>query len=732
MFIKKIEVQNFRQIKNVCLELQKNTTILAGPNNSGKTSFILLLIRMFQEKSFNFLKDDFNVYDKHIWSEKIYKILKEIYDNKDSKIDDELIDELSNKIFPIDTESTPDIILPELTVKLQIDYNEQDDISNFANYIMDLDKSRNSFYFIYKIILNKNLFLKDIKDNWNKIYSRLDNKENDKKQSIIEILLNTYCKNLVNKCYFTDEEYYSLSEMQDFKSLFNFDYIGASRPLDDSLEKDKHELSKALLLLASKDSTWKTKISKLPDDVLKILDDSKVKSNVEELSTVALNSTIDSISQTNGGHTGKIQLDLEVSEEHIEKLIQNATNAKYSITDEIHKCNYCLNETSQGLGYSNLIYMHTRIENYIKSKDPLKVNFLVIEEPESHMHPQMQYVFANALLKQYDKEELQGLITTHSTEIVRGSSIERLRVIREETLFNSHIYDLSSFIKCIKIPENCGDEDATIIRSYKSFYEEIGIAQLIFADFAIFFEGDTERLYFKKIINLSKFEKLQQKYIAYIQVGNAYAYYFKDLLEYLKIKSLIITDIDYEIKAENEASILSSITTNSTIKKFYEDNNFNNTDKPKPQTFTLSIKSLYEWIKNNKHIVSTTDIISLDEKKANQELIYLAFQTENDNYARTLEAAMLSKVFGMSGYELIKRSKWLAIRKETGLKFSIPNNRQIARTNEIENDSDFSLIDILKSTSDSKTDFMYSVIINGYAEKMLPDYIKEGLEWLMK
>lgn len=27
-------------------------------------------------------------------------------------------------------------------------------------------------------------------------------------------------------------------------------------------------------------------------------------------------------------------------------------------------------------------------------------------------------------------------------------------------------------------------------------------------------------------------------------------------------------------------------------------------------------------------------------------------------------------------------------------------------------------------------DFMYSVILNGLIEKMLPNYIKEGLDWL--
>lgn len=727
MYIKKIKIQNFRQLKDVELELQKNTTILAGPNNSGKTSFILLLKRMLLEKNFSFSKDDYNAYDKYIWSNKVINILKSLYDNMQSKKDDELINELTDMMFPIDNESklNESAVLPELIIRLQVDYTDGDDISNFANYIMDLDNSHNSLYFIYKIILNKQLFTKEIKSNWRKIYSRLEKmEENNKQLSIIEIMLDIYCNSLTNKCYFTDEKYSILSEIQsiqEFKNLFNFKYIEASRPLNDSLEKDKHLLSNTLIELASKDETWKDKMSELPDTVLKTLETSEIKVEIENLSTTVLNSTIKSIKKTNGGHMGELCLDLDVSEEHIKSLIRNTTNAKYSIPGKI--ANYNLNETSQGLGFSNLIYMHTQIEDYIKSRDKLKVNFLVIEEPESHMHPQMQYVFANELLEIYDKEELQGLVTTHSSEIVRGTSIERLRIIREETLFNSTIYDLSSFINRTEISENASEDNTDIIKNCKTFYEHIGISEIIFADIAILFEGDTERFYLKKIISLPCFKDLQQKYIAYIQVGGAYAYNFKDLLEFLKIKSLIITDIDYDRNVRNEKEILDSTTTNATIKKFYEEYNKANTSNIEKSK--VKIKDLYSWINKINHIVLQTKKKALDGFSKEEDLIYLAFQTDKDKYTRTLEAAMLSKKFNISGYKLIKREIWSKMKDDTKLKYSIPNNK------ENEENSEFTLVDILNSTSNAKTDFMYSVILNDYSEEMLPDYINKGLKWLM-
>ena len=50
----------------------------------------------------------------------------------------------------------------------------------------------------------------------------------------------------------------------------------------------------------------------------------------------------------------------------------------------------------------------------------------------------------------------------------------------------------------------------------------------------------------------------------------------------------------------------------------------------------------------------------------------------------------------------------------------------------IEEENSIKLRDILKSTSSSKTNFMYSVVLNEKVEKTEPNYIQGGLEWLMK
>lgn len=442
------------------------------------------------------------------------------------------------------------------------------------------------------------------------------------------------------------------------------------------------------------DEEWNGLIQSLPDELLKPIQGRGIDKRVRETSLNSLKDTIAALERTNGGQTGELMLDMSVTEDDISELLQRITSATYNVDG------YYLGEASQGLGYSNMIYMHLQLKEYEKKMNPLKVNVFFIEEPESHMHPQMQQVFIKYLLNYYRAKDLQGVVTTHSNEMVRVAGISHLRVIRKAGKFRSNLYNPSVLVNELKKSGAKEDED---LANFFDWFFEIGYSEIVFADKAILYEGDTERLLIKKLLTEDRYEKLSQQYIAFIQVGGAYAYNYRKLINLLSIKTLIITDLDYNKEYIKPDEIEDSEITNSTINNFYSESN---NVKPK-------VRQLYAWSKAEKNILDN-------------DLIYVAYQTDYDSYARTLEEAMLGKYFGISVEAKLKRSDWIKKRDESNLRYSIPNNEKKGE------DSEFSLRDILKSTSGEKTDFMYSVILNKLVTDMEPKYINEGLAWLMK
>ncbi|KAA8347095.1 AAA family ATPase [Leuconostoc mesenteroides] len=712
MFIKKIIIKQFKQLRDIELNLDKKISILAGPNNSGKTSIILLLKRILSDSGTAINPEDFNIYDQVVWQKNFIEFLNLL---KEDKTEDFL--HIAKQL----ESSAETLLLPSLVVKLQIDYEDNDDISEFIEYLLDLDPQKHSFYFLYTVKLNIPNFSKQVVEHKDRFI---------REKPEISLLLEMYCKNCEPHIFFGDSKYEALTEIQDhkkFRSLFNFKYIPAARLLEDNQNKT-HIISNGLISYVQKDPQWNKKILDLSAKIYDSISEVNPNEFLQKNAATALNSVMKSISNSNGGHTGEIHLKTILSEDSIMELIRKGTFANYD-TKSSHSdslANYSLNESSQGLGYSNLVYLHTEIESFIRNKNiklnQTKLSLLIIEEPESHMHPQMQNVFADQLIETYNKENIQGLITTHSTEIVRSVDMSSLKVIRTKTLFNSHVYDLSEFIskQNTALPIKKNDTSTSEVENFKTFFEFIGYADLIFSDIAILFEGDTERLYLQHIINYdSEFDALRKKYIAYTQIGGAYAHKYEKLLEFLEIKSLIITDIDYPKNVDDETTLMASKTTNAAITSFFK--NSCDGENIKNQ---IELGSFFKWLDDSKNIIYSNKLTDITGYTRDNDLIFLSCQTKSDNYTRTLEAAMIAKLFQIKPFQKDTHEKWNERRSDSKLKFSIP---QVTK----DGPNEISLIDILDATSSAKTDFMFSVILKNKALIMLPDYILKGLRWLM-
>ena len=705
-------IRNYRQFEKAEISFDDGITVLAGANNSGKTSLITLIKNVFMDEKSVYSESDIPARNLQKWVESVYPLFESFFlsGNSAEKVEEELVE-----LILSGDESKHQNTIETTRVTVHVSYDPlTDDIKLSADYIMDLDEKKHDFFFEYFFEVKRSKFIQSVSKEYEKLKKRFEEIQEDrtkikspsdekdlnnielKERYLKQRIVALYVNSIVPTCYFCDETYENRCQMEDikqFRNLFNFCFIKASRPLDDDAADHTHSISKQLIKMAKMNDDWNDLIERLPDEILKPIQEKEINKKVRETSFNSLKDTITAIEETNGGQSGELMLDMLVKEDDISELLQRITTATYCVDG------YFLGEASQGLGYSNMIYIHLQLNEYESKIDKCKVNVFFVEEPESHMHPQMQQVFIKYLIEHYN-DRIQGLITTHSNEMVRVAGITHLRVIRRTGSFISELYDPSKLIQELKKSDEAEDN---LLANFYDWFFEIGYSELVFADKAIFYEGDTERLYIRKLLTLEKYKKLRQQYIAYIQVGGAYAKNYKKMIELLGIKSLIITDIDYDKDAESIGDINVSKTTNATIKDFYRIDNPNSDPK---------VEDLYAWKDSKQNIICGG-------------LIYTCFQSDKDGYSRTLEEAMLSQFYKIDVTKSFTKKEWMEKRSEAQLNYVIPAKN-------VKDDDPIRLRDILKSTAGSKTSFMYSVIMQNHTEKTEPDYIQGGLKWLME
>ena len=143
---------------------------------------------------------------------------------------------------------------------------------------------------------------------------------------------------------------------------------------------------------------------------------------------------------------------------------------------------------------------------------------------------------------------------------IRTARIPQLRVLRQITPFKCQLFDLHKFHDMLQT-----DENSELLEFYDWFYT-INFPDIVFADKIILYEGDTERMLIKNILQLPEFEALRNQYVSFVQVGGAYGYKYCPIIDFLGIKSVIITDLDYHKAALTDRKVLASHSTNSTIK----------------------------------------------------------------------------------------------------------------------------------------------------------------------
>jgi predicted ATP-dependent endonuclease of OLD family len=219
-----------------------------------------------------------------------------------------------------------------------------------------------------------------------------------------------------------------------------------------------------------------------------------------------------------------------------------------------------LPEANNGLGYQNLISMIFRLMSFrdawmrvgkaskgatITSTAPL--HLVLVEEPEAHLHAQVQQVFikkAYAVLRAHEdlgeskKLRTQLVVSTHSSHVAHETSFSCLRYFRRLPAGMVAKVPVSTVINLSEVFGPGSETERFVTRYLRAQH-----ADLFFADAIILVEGPAERMLVPNFIR-AHYDKLNQCYITLLEIGGSHAHRLKPLIDHLGLLTLIITDLD--------------------------------------------------------------------------------------------------------------------------------------------------------------------------------------------
>lgn len=506
MYISKLAIRNFRNFRSSSLQFHKGINTIIGENGSGKTNVVHALRLLIDEslpRRINFYESDFN----------------------------RSIDWRGHWII------------------IQIEFNELDPSEECqaiamhkAGAMEEYDKQTGTYSLIFRPneTVRKELFE----------YSELDDKT---KEGLLDILgnitLNDYeltYRGRGNIDFSVDANY--LEYVGDFENIIfpnpeilredvygtrlygysiphelSCTFVKALRDVESDLRSYRDNPLLNLLrgkekdISADKKESIETKVTKLNEEI----------SELKEVQTVS-NGITDSLKQAIGEtYAPNIDIRSELPSE-MEKLLQSLKLWVGDPDEEGYKGR--IGELS--LGGANLVYFSLKLLEYenVKSQDKI-ANFLLIEEPEAHIHNHIQ----KTLFQKLHNKDTQIIITTHSTNISSVSKISAMNV-------------LSRSNKTAEVFNPANGLNDPEIRALERYLDTVR-TNLLFAKGVLLVEGDAEEILIPQMVKKVFGVSLDEIGLSLINIGSTgfqnVAIVFNDIR--IKKKCSIITDLDTSI-----------------------------------------------------------------------------------------------------------------------------------------------------------------------------------------
>jgi predicted ATP-dependent endonuclease of OLD family len=645
--ISKVIIRNFRLLKDVELALEKGTTLIVGRNNSGKTSLTEIFRRFIQEKETKFRLEDFSFAIQDIF-EQARNVWTKTKDEKQVRS-----------------------ILPTIELEIVISYTESVlEFGPLSEFIIDLDSETTEAHVLLQYRLKDGAiepFFQDLEN---------EKLEDGEKQIFKELRsrIPTYYERDARAIDPTNRENQKRVDIESVRRLIKTTFINAQRGLDDETSKSKSVLGNIFLnIFDTAKSDFANSAEKEIATRLEIAI-KEIESQIDKKLKDDLRKLVPQLSKF--GYPGLSDPGLLTETTlAIANLLKDHTKICYEGSNGVN-----LPEAFNGLGSRNLIYILLKLLEFFKfTKNHQGVKLIFIEEPEAHLHPQMQEVFIAQLdniCQMFSQEyndhhewRSQFVVSTHSSHVSNAAPFKDIRYFLTDTA-SEHPSLYFTKIKDLRKDWSGINED------FLHQYLTLTRCDLFFADKAILIEGTCERILLPKMIKLLEKKgsvggSLVSQYISILEVGGAYAHRFNELLDFLELRTLVVTDLDCVEKGGGKkcAFSQSSRTSNATIKDWFEDKDIT------PQA-----------------------LIAKPSEEKNKVSRRVAYQIPESTYSfcgRSLEQAFMlanSSLFSFPGINL-EEETWNA------------------------------------SKDIDKTDFALKFAIEK-DDWIVPLYIREGLEWL--
>ena len=404
MHIKKIVVNNFRLLENVGLCLEDDTTLIVGRNNSGKTSLTELFNRLLADSSPKFRLEDFS-----LGIHERFLVARELFRND---ADEYVVRER----------------LPAISISLWVEYSAEEDLGTLSDFIVDLNEECTTTKIVvtYAVGVGNigNLFV-DLGDDRRAFF-----------QAIRERVPKLFEARIVAEDP-NDPSNTKVLEAGDLRAVLQFGFINAQRALDEATNKDKAVLGKVFeRLFRSASSTGARENDQARAETLKTAVEG-VQSQID----TDFNEQLSALAPTFElfGYPGLPDPQLRTETQlDVQQLLSNHTAVTYSGQDPE---GVNLPESYNGLGSRNLIFILLKLfelfREFTTRQPESGVHLVFIEEPEAHMHPQMQSVFIRQLNRiramfevTYNEGNawpVQFVVTTHSSHIANEASFDAMR-----------------------------------------------------------------------------------------------------------------------------------------------------------------------------------------------------------------------------------------------------------------------------------------------------------------